>query len=36
MITRDVLKDVPIGSIKLNPNNPRVNDEAIDQVVKSI
>jgi ParB/RepB/Spo0J family partition protein len=36
MITREVLTDIPIKDIKLNPNNPRKNEEAVVEVIKSI
>lgn len=36
MIERQVLRDVSVNEIKPNPNNPRVNEEAVKEVVKSI
>lgn len=36
MISREVLYNIPMNSVHLNPDNPRVNDEAVPEVVKSI
>jgi DNA modification methylase len=36
MADREVLKDVPMSEIKLNPGNPRVNEEAVAQVALSM
>ena len=36
MIEREVLNNVPVKDIHLNPENPRINEEAVPQVMKSI
>jgi DNA modification methylase len=36
MIAREVLTDVPIEKIKLNIDNPRQNEKAVQEVIKSI
>lgn len=36
MAVSSVMKDVPIKELKLNPDNPRKNEEAVVEVMKSI
>ena len=36
MIKREVLEDIGISEIALNPRNPRINDETVMLVAKSI
>jgi len=36
MIEREVLHNVSLDAVKLNPDNPRINDEAVNSVIKSI
>ena len=36
MAQHEVLKDVPIDQVKLNPDNPRVNEQAVPMVAKSL
>jgi ParB-like chromosome segregation protein Spo0J len=36
MIERKVMENIPLAAIKLNDKNPRVNDSAVNEVIKSI
>jgi len=36
MIKREVFHDAPITTVRPNPDNPRVNEKAIKEVIKSI